>query len=71
MAIEGSARLVQAEVSRTVIYLSQAVVRDSQFPFKPRDALRARIDVRGKRLIIELDPEANPKAQPRKASRSP
>lgn len=53
MALEGEARLVQAEASRTVVYISQAVVRDSQFPFAAREKLVVRIDPKGKRLIIE------------------
>lgn len=51
MALEGKARFVSYEKSRTLIYVSKRVVDDSAFPFDPGDQLTARID--GDRLIIQ------------------
>jgi hypothetical protein len=59
MALRGSGRLIQAEKSRTLIYVSQKVVSDSAFPFTPGDALTIRID--GKRLIVEVAEVKKPK----------
>lgn len=51
MALEGNARFVSYEKSRTLIYVSKKVVDDSAFPFEPGDRLKIRID--GEKLIIE------------------
>lgn len=51
MALEGDARFVAYEKSRTLIYVSKKLTDDSAFPFEPGEQLKARID--GKRLIIE------------------
>lgn len=51
MALEGKARFVSYERSRTLIYLSKKVVDDSAFPLEPGEPLTVKID--GKRLIIE------------------
>lgn len=53
MSLSGTARLIQAEKSRTLLYLSQRVAADSAFPFKPGDALTVSIDPKNQRLIIE------------------
>lgn len=53
MPLIGSGRLLQAEASRTLIYVSQKLVGDSAFPFQPGDKLDIRIDPVGKQLIIE------------------
>lgn len=51
MALEGDARFVAYEKSRTLIYVSKKVVDDSAFPFKAGDKLTARIE--GTRLVLE------------------
>lgn len=53
MSLNGSARLIQAEKSRTLLYVSQRVAADSAFPFKAGEPLVVTIDVEGERLIIE------------------
>lgn len=53
VALTGKGRVLQTEASRTTIYLSQKVVGDSAFPFKPGDDVRITIDPVGKRLLIE------------------
>lgn len=53
MALEGSGRFLRYERSRTLIYISTKVCEDSNFPFKPGDELRIRIDPKGKRLVVE------------------
>ncbi|MCA1811752.1 MAG: hypothetical protein ABR562_02275 [Thermoplasmatota archaeon] len=53
MALEGKGRLIQAEASRTLIYVSQKVAGDSAWPFKAGDELLIRIDTKGKRVIVE------------------
>jgi hypothetical protein len=53
MALEGSARFVSYEKSRTLVYISKKVVDDSAFPFRPGEELVVRIDPKGQRLIIE------------------
>ncbi|HEX2066258.1 MAG TPA: hypothetical protein VHI93_05530 [Candidatus Thermoplasmatota archaeon] len=66
MVLEGKARIIQSEASRTVIRLSQEIVKDSQFPFKPGDDLTVRIDPDGKRLVLEKagpEPGAKKKAR--------
>lgn len=51
MALEGTARFVSYEKSRTMIHVSKKVVDDSAFPFKPGDQLKVRIE--GPRLVFE------------------
>lgn len=51
MVLEGSARFVSYERSRTMIHVSKKVVDDSAFPFKPGDSLKVRIE--GPRLVLE------------------
>lgn len=54
MPLEGTGKLIfrQSGLYYTYwIYLSKELVRDSQFPFKEKDALR--IKIQEKRLIIE------------------
>lgn len=53
MALTGPARLIAAETSRTLLYLSQKVASDSAFPFAPGERLIATIDPENHRLIIE------------------
>jgi hypothetical protein len=53
VVLEGRASIIRSEASRTVIRLSQELVKDSQFPFQPGDELWVRIDPEGKRLTIE------------------
>lgn len=51
MALEGKGRYTQSEASRSLIYISQRLVRDSQFPFQNGEQLTVRID--RNRLIVE------------------
>ena len=53
MALEGSARYVRYERSRTLVYISKKVADDSAFPFDAGDELVVRIDPRLKRVILE------------------
>jgi hypothetical protein len=43
MTLVGEGRLHQSESSRTLIYISQRLVRDSKFPFRHGDELEIRI----------------------------
>lgn len=66
MVLEGKARIIQSEASRTVIRLSQGIVKDSQFPFRSGENLTVRIDVENQRLIIgRADPAGGPKKKAR------
>jgi hypothetical protein len=56
VVLEGKASIIKAEASRTVIRLSQEIVKDSQFPFEPGDDLVVRIEPAHKRLVIEKAP---------------
>lgn len=51
MTLEGNGRYFQSEASRTVIYVSQRIAKDSAWPFSPGQSLKIRID--GDRLIVE------------------
>lgn len=53
MALEGDGRLHHTEKSRTLIYVSQKLASDSQFPFEHKEPLKIRIDPEKERLIIE------------------
>lgn len=53
MALEAPGRLHHPESSRTLIYVSQKVASDSQFPFERGQDLWIRIDPEGERLIVE------------------
>lgn len=50
MVLEGHGRYFQSEASRTVIYVSQRIARDSAWPFRPGQRLDIKID--GDRLIV-------------------
>jgi hypothetical protein len=50
MTLVGAGRLHQSETSRTLIYVSQRLVRDSKFPFRDGDELEIRIQ--GDHLIV-------------------
>lgn len=58
MALTGKGRLLYAETSRTLIYLSQKVVNDSAFPFKGGDRLMITID-EGKLVVERAQEKAN------------
>jgi hypothetical protein len=66
VVLEGKARIIQSEASRTVIRLSQEIVKDSQFPFQSGEDLTVRIDTENQRLIIE---RAGPTAGSKKKAR--
>ena len=53
VTLSGSGRLIQAEKSRTLLYISQKVASDSAFPFKKSDRLKITIDQDGQRLVVE------------------
>lgn len=53
MSLKGSARLIQAEKSRTLLYISQRVAADSAFPFLPGEPLTVTIDADNERLVVE------------------
>lgn len=57
MALEGHGRFAEYERSRTLIYVSQDVVKDSTFPFQHGDDLWIRIDPDNERLIVEAAPD--------------
>jgi len=54
MALTGMGRLLDAETSRTLIYISQKVANDSAFPFKSGDQLLITID--SGKLVVEKAP---------------
>lgn len=51
MVLEGVGKVNEQVKGRIMIYIPAAVHKDSQFPFKPKDNVKVRID--GKQLIIE------------------
>lgn len=61
MALQGPGKLIRVETSRTIIYISQRVATDSQFPFRASDPLWIRIDKGGRRLTIEKASEVKGK----------
>ena len=51
MALEGTGKIHEQVKGRIMIYIPTNVHKDSQFPFKPRDNVKVRID--GEKLIVE------------------
>jgi len=36
-----------------ILYIPSDIYKDSQFPFKPKDQVRIRIDTKAKKMIVE------------------
>ena len=53
MALSGKGRLIKAEKSRTLLYISARVASDSAFPFSAGEELVVTIDKDNSRLIVE------------------
>jgi hypothetical protein len=53
MTLEAKGRLLESGPSRTVVYVSQEVASDSQFPFERGQDLWLRIEPEEGRLVVE------------------
>lgn len=58
MTLEGNGRYFQSEASRTVIYVSQRIAKDSAWPFTPGQQLHIKID--GDKLIVASGETSEP-----------
>lgn len=53
MVLSGIGKIHEPTKGRIMIYIPADVHKDSQFPFKPKDNVKVRID--GNRLIVEKE----------------
>jgi len=56
--LEGKGRIWKATSRGShVVYIPMEIIRDSAYPFKPRENVHVRLDPENKRLIIEKEAE--------------
>ncbi len=54
MTLEGLGRFWEHTKGKMILYIPSGLYKDSQFPFKPKDQVKIRIDTKAKRMIVEL-----------------
>jgi hypothetical protein len=53
MALEGFGRFWEHTKGKLILYIPSDIYKDSQFPFKPKDQVKIKIDPKSKRIIVE------------------
>ena len=53
MVLEGLGRFWEHTKGKLILYIPADIYKDSQFPFKPKQQVRVRIDPDKDRIIIE------------------
>jgi len=53
MVLEGNGRFWEHTKGKMILYIPADVYKDSQFPFKPKEQVKVKIDTKNNRLIVE------------------
>jgi len=53
MVLEGQGRFWEHTKGKLILYIPADVYKDSQFPFKPKDQVKIKIEPNKKRMVVE------------------
>lgn len=53
MTLVGLGRFWEHTKGKLILYIPSDIYKDSQFPFKPKDQVKIKIDTKSKRMIVE------------------
>jgi|GEM_PF-6761129 len=53
MTLERLGRFWEHTKCKLILYLPSDIYKNSQFPFKPKDQVKIKIDTKSKRMIVE------------------
>jgi len=53
MTLVGLGRFWEHTKGKLILYIPSDIYKDSQFPFKPINQVKIKIDIKSKRMIVE------------------